>query len=37
MLCSCWDIDLMNKGFRDALSKLGDTREVPAELNDKGY
>ena len=26
---------LKNKGFQDALSKLGDTWEVPAELNDK--
>ena len=26
---------LKNKGFQDALSKLGDTWEVPAELNNK--
>ena len=26
---------LKNKGFQDALSKLGDTWEVPAKLNDK--
>ena len=26
---------LKNKGFQDALSKLGDTWEVPAVLNDK--
>ena len=26
---------LKNKGFQDALSKLGDTWEVPAKMNNK--